>query len=58
MEIGRIGEIGARVIVITALEQEHGTELELAPTQHHHVLESKIPDNKSSIKMEHQKIAD
>ena len=58
MEIGQIGEIGAGVIVITVLEQEHGTELELVPTQHHHVLEGKIPDNKSSIKMEHQKIAD
>ena len=58
MEIGQIGEIGARVIVITALEQEHGTELDLATTQHHHVLEGKIPDNESSIKMEHQKIVD
>ena len=58
MEIGQIGEIGAGVIVITVLEQEHGTELDLAPTQHHLVMEGKIPDNKSSIKMEHQKIAD
>ena len=58
MEIGRIGEIGAGVIVITALEQEHGTELDLVLTQHLLVLEGKIPDNKSSIKMEHQKIAD
>ena len=58
MEIGQIGEIGARVIVITVLEQEHGTELDLVQIPHHHVLEGKIPDNKSSIKMEHQKIAD
>ena len=58
MEIGQIGEIGARVIVITVMEQEHGTELDLVQTPHHHVLEGKIPDNKSSVKMEHQKITD
>ena len=57
MVIGQIGEIGARVIVITVLEQEHGTELDLAPTQHHIVMEGKINDNMTSIKMEHQKIA-
>ena len=44
MEIGQTGEIGARVIVITALEQEHGTELDLVLTQHHLVMEGKIPD--------------
>ena len=38
MEIGQIGEIGVHVIVITVLEQEHGTELDLVPTQHLHVL--------------------
>ena len=57
MEVGQTGEIGARVIVITVLEQEHGTELDLAPTQHHIVMEGKINDNMTSIKMEHQKIA-
>ena len=58
MEIGQIGEIGARVIVITVLELEHGTEIDLVPTQHHHVWEGKITDNKSNVKMKHQKIAD
>ena len=53
MEIGQIGEIGARVIVITVLELEHGTELDLVQTQHHLVMECKITDNKSSIKTEH-----
>ena len=33
-ETGQIGVIGVRVSVITVLEQEHGTELDLAPTQH------------------------
>ena len=28
--------------VITALEQEHGTELDLVPTQLRHVMEGKI----------------
>ena len=42
MEIGQIGEIGACVIVITVLEQEHGTELDLVPTQHLRVMERKI----------------
>ena len=51
MEIGQIGEIGARVIVITVLEQEHGTELDLVQTPHHRVLEGKIPDNKLIVKM-------
>ena len=46
MEIGQIGEIGAHVIVITVLEQEHGTELDLVPTQHHLVMECKITDSK------------
>ena len=50
MEIGQIGEIGARVIVITALEQEHGTEQDLVPTQHHLVMEGEITENKSRIK--------
>ena len=53
MEVGQIGEIGAGVIVITVLEQEHGTELDLVPTQHHLVLEGKITYYKSSIKTEH-----
>ena len=55
MEIGQIGEIGARVIVITVVEQEQGTELDLVPTQHHLVTEGKIPDNKSVGITEHQK---
>ena len=42
MEIGHIGEIGARVIVITALEQEHGTELDPVPIHHHPAMECKI----------------
>ena len=58
MEIGRIGEIGARVIVITALEPEQGTELDLVPTQHHIVMEGQITDDKSSTKTEHQKMGD
>ena len=41
MEIGRLGENGARVIVITVLEEEQGTELDLVPTQHHFVMEGK-----------------
>ena len=45
MEIGRIGKIGARVIVITVMEQEHGTELDLVPTQHLLVMEGKITEN-------------
>ena len=31
MEVGQIGETGVHVSVITALEQEHGTELDLVP---------------------------
>ena len=58
MEVGQIGGIGARVIVITVLEQEHGTELDLVPTQHLLVMESKIIDHRSSIKTEHRKIAE
>ena len=58
MEIGQIGEIGARVIVITVLEQEHGTELDLVPTQHLLVMGSKIIDHKWSIKTEHRNLAD
>ena len=50
MEIGQIGEIGARVIVITVLEQEHGTEQDLVPTQHLLVMECKMTDIKSSVK--------
>ena len=57
MEIGHIGEIGASVIVITVMEQEHGTELDLVQTPHHHVLEGKMSDDKAIFKMEHQKIA-
>ena len=41
MEIGQIGVIGVRVNVITVLEQEHGTELDLAPIQHLLVSEGK-----------------
>ena len=57
MEIGQIGKIGARVIVITVLEQEQETEIDLVPTQHHLVMEGKITDDKSSIKTDYQKIA-
>ena len=57
MEIGQIGEIGSRVIVITVLEQEQGRELDLVPTQCHLVMEGKITDDKSSIKTDYQKIA-
>ena len=39
MEVGQTGEIGECVIVIIVLEQEHGTELDLVPTQHLLVLE-------------------
>ena len=38
-EVGQIGETGVHVNVITALEQEHGTELEIVLTQLRHVLE-------------------
>ena len=58
MEIGQIGEIGARVIVITVLEQEHGTEIDLVQTQHHLVMECKLTDHRLSIKIEHQEIAE
>ena len=34
-----LGETGVRVIVITVLEQERETELDLAPTQHLLVME-------------------
>ena len=33
MEDGQIGETGVHVSVITALEQEHGIDLDLAQTQ-------------------------
>ena len=46
MEIGKIGEIGALVIVITAVEQEHGPELDPVLTQHHLVMECKKTDDK------------
>ena len=49
MEVGQTGDIGASVIVIIVLEQEYGTELDLAPTQHHLVMECKITDNQSTI---------
>ena len=51
MEVGQTGEIGARVIVITVLEQEHGTEIDLVPTQHHFVMEGKITDKKHVSKL-------
>ena len=41
METGQIGEIGAVVIVITVMEQEHGTELDLVPTHHLLAMERK-----------------
>ena len=41
MEALRLGVIGALVSVITVLEQEHGTEQDLVPTQHLLVLEGK-----------------
>ena len=39
MEVLPIGVIGVRVSVITLQEQEHGTELDLAPTRHLSVME-------------------
>ena len=47
MGVGQIGEIGPHVIVITVLEQELGTELDLVPTLLRHVMERK--DNQRSI---------
>ena len=41
MEVGQIGETGVHVIVITVLEQEHGTELDLVPIHHHLAMERK-----------------
>ena len=41
MEVLRIGVTGVRVSVITLQEQEHGTELDLAPTRHLRVMEGK-----------------
>ena len=41
MEAGQIGGTGARVNVITVLEQEHGTELDLVQTQHLFAMERK-----------------
>ena len=52
MEVGQIGETGAHVIVITALEQELGTEPDLVLTHHHLAMERKyiaICYNKPSI---------
>ena len=40
-EVGQIGETGVHVSVITAMEQEHGTELDLVPTLLHTVMEGK-----------------
>ena len=34
MATGQIGVIGIHASVITVLEQEHGTELDLVPTRH------------------------
>ena len=45
MVVGQIGAKRQYVFVITVLEQEHGTELDLVPTQHHLVMECKITDN-------------
>ena len=42
MEIGQIGVTGVRVSVITLLEQEHGTGLDLVQTQHLRVLEGML----------------
>ena len=33
MEVGQTGGAGVHVSVITAMEQEHGTELEIVQTQ-------------------------
>ena len=41
MGVGQIGETGAHVIVITALEQELGTEPDLVLTHHHLAMERK-----------------
>ena len=41
MVVGQIGETGAHVIVITALEQELGTEHDRATTHHHIAMECK-----------------
>ena len=57
MEIGQIGEITARVIVITVVEPEQGTEIDLVQTLHLFVMEGKITNNRTTIKMEHRKIA-
>ena len=53
METGPTGEIGACVIVILVLEQEHGTELDLAPTQHHLVMECKTTERQSTFMTDH-----
>ena len=47
MGVGQIGEIGVHVIVITALEQELGTEPDLVPILLRHVMECK--DNQRLI---------
>ena len=39
MEVGQIGETGVLVNVITALEQEHGTELDRVTIQFPIVME-------------------
>ena len=55
MEVGQIGAIGKYVFVIIVLEQEHGTELDLVPTQHHLVLECKITEHYSNFMTDHLK---
>ena len=41
MGVGQIGEIGVHVIVITAMEQELGTEPDLVPIHHPLAMECK-----------------
>ena len=48
MEVGQIGETGVHVSVITALEQEHGTDPDLVPIQLLTVLDSKHAFSKSA----------
>ena len=48
MVVGQSGAKGQCVIVIRALEKEHGTELDIVPTQHHLVLECKITENQNA----------
>ena len=46
---GAVGEAGAAAPVITAEEQEHGPEQELATALHHHVTDPPVQDHLQTL---------